>query len=256
MRAVHAETLDGLDAGDPAARRSRRDLQRIHSCMGTRGILRRALDACVPAGRARGPLRVLELGAGDGTLLLGVARVLAPRWPSVALTLLDRQILLAPETAAGYADLGWCVRAQADDVLAWARRTGDGAGPASAPAQEWDLILANLFLHHFDDAALGPVLAAVARRCGCFLAVEPRRSRRALIASHLVGVLGANAVTREDAVLSVRAGFRGRELGALWGGAAGWNLREYPAGPFSHVFAATRAADGDRARPSAPGNAA
>ena len=34
--------------------------------------------------------------------------------------------------------------------------------------------------------------------------------------SHLTGVIGANAVTREDAVLSVHAGFNGIELSALW----------------------------------------
>jgi hypothetical protein len=62
-----------------------------------------------------------------------------------------------------------------------------------------------------------------------------------LLGSYLIGLIGANAVTREDAVLSVRAGFAGNELSALWPVEhGGWNLREYAAGLFSHCFLATR----------------
>lgn len=52
-----------------------------------------------------------------------------------------------------------------------------------------------------------------------------------------------NAVTRADAVLSVRAGFRGAELQALWPAAtARWSLAETRAGLFSHCFVASRLA--------------
>jgi hypothetical protein len=36
-RVVAPETLDGLSEADPEARRSRRDLRRVHRAMGTRG---------------------------------------------------------------------------------------------------------------------------------------------------------------------------------------------------------------------------
>jgi hypothetical protein len=62
-----------------------------------------------------------------------------------------------------------------------------------------------------------------------------------LLASRLVGLVGANAVTRADAVLSVRAGFRGKELSALWpASGAEWLLEESAAGPFCHRFVAIR----------------
>jgi len=54
-------------------------------------------------------------------------------------------------------------------------------------------------------------------------------------------LLGANAVTREDAVLSVHAGFRDAELSTAWpGNAADWRLQEHPAGLFSHCLRAER----------------
>jgi hypothetical protein len=54
-------------------------------------------------------------------------------------------------------------------------------------------------------------------------------------------LLGANAVTRRDGVLSVRAGFIGTELSAAWPGEAGaWQLDEYDDGLFTHCLCAVR----------------
>jgi len=236
QRVVGAEALDELPIDDPAAQRARRDLRRVHRFMASRWLLLRELHAAVPAPPAGRPLRLLELGAGDGTLLLEVARRLARHWPEVALTLLDRQDLLTPRTAADYAGLGWRVRQQCCDVLEWARQVQ--ADPA---AQRWDVIVTTLFLHHFADPALAALLRAVAASTRVFVALEPRRAPLALAASHLLALIGANAVTRSDAVLSVRAGFRDAEIGALWP-ATGWRTRERAAFAFSHGFVAVAAA--------------
>jgi len=237
-RVVAAETLDGLLENDPRAIRSRRDLRRVHRAMGTRSIVLSALRAMAPPRREAAPWRVLELGAGDGSLMLGVARALAPEWPPVELTLLDRQPLVSQATIEGYAGVGWTARSQTVDARDWA--TGASARPRTSDDQAcWDLIVANLFLHHFEGVQLAALLAAVAARGDRFLACEPRRAWMALAGSHLVGALGSNAVTREDAVLSVHAGFRGSELTLLWPGTgARWRLQEYSAGLFSHCFCA------------------
>lgn len=239
-RIVGAEILDGLAVADPAATRSRRDLRRVHRAMATRSIVSRALRAAIVSTPATRPLRVLEIGAGDGSLLLGVARRLAPAWPPVELTLLDAQPLVERETIASYAELGWKVVPTVVDVLVWAAAVTDPLLANSATAR-WDLIVANLFLHHFADADLAGLLGAIAVRSDRLFACEPRRAWLALAGSHLLGALGVNAVTREDAVLSVHAGFKGKELSALWpSGAAEWRLHEYPAGLFSHCFRAER----------------
>jgi len=239
-RHVAAETLDHLAPDDPAARRARRDLVRLHGAMGTRSIVARGWRELVVAQRGGLPLRILEIGAGDGSLLLGVARALAPHWPPVQLTLLDRQDIVSPATLAGYAALGWTARVHVADVLAWAARPGGGAAMAT-PAR-WDLITTALFLHHFDGRPLDRLLAAVAARSEHFFACEPKRAWLPLAGSHLVGAIGANAVTREDAVLSVQAGFRGQEITSLWPRAgSAWQTREFAAGLFSHCFSAQRA---------------
>ena len=250
-RTVRAETLDALAPEDPDARRSRRDLARVHLAMGTRGILARALaePPAAAGGASRGgpggpgdpgdgprdgALDVLELGAGDGTLMLAVARRVATRWPPVRLTLLDRVDVVADATRDGYASLGWEVEVATVDVLDWARNVAE-------PRR--DAIVTSLFLHHFEGAALDALLHAIAARTDRFVAYEPRRDRLALAGSRLVGALGANAVTRGDAVLSVHAGFRDDELSGRWPDAgAGWRLDESRAGPFGHRLDARRVA--------------
>ncbi|WP_256983703.1 hypothetical protein [Caballeronia sordidicola] len=238
-RTVVAETLDGLREEDPVAKRSRRDLQRVHRVMGTRSIIKRAVNTLLASRLTSQPLRILELGAGDGTLLLGVAKALSPALGRVDLTLLDRQDLIAPSTVDGYSKLGWIASAEVVDVFDWIA----GNVPSMSSGRQferWDLIVANLFLHHFEDHELHSLLAAIAARGDRFLACEPRRAQLALVGSHLIGALGVNSVTRSDAVLSVRAGFCGDELSRLWPAqTADWKLTEYPAGLFSHCFSAS-----------------
>jgi SAM-dependent methyltransferase len=228
-RLVEAEALDGLAAQDPKALRSRRDLRRVHVAMRSVSILRRAIASLQ---LKAAPRRILELGAGDGTLLLRLARVLRPRWRDVELTLLDRLDLVTDSTREGFRALGWNVTVSRSDALEW----------AAWPGAHYDLCIANLFLHHFETPALTTLLRAVAAAADAFVACEPRRSGLARAGSRLILLLGTNVVTREDAVKSVAAGFTGRELSAAWGEHEGWLTREYSAPPFTHCFAAARSA--------------
>jgi hypothetical protein len=158
---------------------------------------------------------------------------------------MDRQDIVSPATLAAYAARGWSVQLRVADVLAWAAQPDEATpgGPSAPAPARWDLITTTLFLHHFQTRELGLLLAAVAARTDRFFACEPRRSALALAGSHLVGAIGANAVTREDAVLSVHAGFRDHEIAAQWPQAGGpWHWQERAAGLFSHCFSARRAA--------------
>ena len=228
-RRVEPEWLDELAPTDPRAIRSRRDLRRVNSFMLQAGIMRRLLlSAC---GDKR-PRFILELGGGDGTFILKVAQALARNWPGVRVTLLDRKPVVTEETREAFQAIGWTMKVVTADVFAFLE---------AAAGTQADVVTANLFLHHFPDARLRQLLALAAAITPRLVACEPHRSAWSLGASRLLWAIGCNDVSRHDAVASVRAGFRGTELSALWPRQQGWRLSERPAGLFSHAFLARRA---------------
>jgi hypothetical protein len=218
MRALTPEILDFLAPGDPRAQRSRRDLARINWVMRQSAIMAKALTACPE------PRLLADLGGGDGRFMLSVARRLAKRWPGVRLAILDRQNIVTDRTRAGFAALGWSCENLQGDIF------------ETLPRIQPDIVTANLFLHHLDDAALQRLLALVASHSRSFVACEPRRSAFALFSARLVFALGANDVTRHDAVASVRGGFRDLELSMLWPKDRAWICRESGIFPFSQLF--------------------
>lgn len=234
-RVVEPEWLDHLPADDPRAVRSRGDLRRINRLMSASRLLGEALDPLV-AGRPN--IRILEVGAGDGSLLLRLARSRANTWPSVTLDLLDMQPIIAPATLARFAELGWTPNMVHADVFDWLR---DASSIANADVEDAPIIVANLFLHHFEGEQLVQLVQGIAARARAFVCIEPRRSAMALLGSRMLGVIGCNAVTRHDAVVSVRAGFSGHELSRLWPRDPAWMLQEHAAGLFSHRLIAVHA---------------
>lgn len=221
-RRLEPEWLDELPGDDPRAVRSRRDLRLVNRIMGHAGIIEAALRAVA----VNATPRIAELGAGDGTLLVRVAAKM--KWPGGAdIVLVDRQPVVSADTGERYRKLGCRVAIDGADVFEWLQEGG----------VRFDAMVANLFLHHFEGEQLALLLRLAAARTDAFIACEPRRARMPLAGSHMLGLIGCNDVTRHDAVLSVRAGFTGRELSDAWPG-DGWTLEEGKAGLFSHLFVA------------------
>jgi SAM-dependent methyltransferase len=222
-RRVEAEWLDELPVHDPRAQRSRRELARVNALMANAGIV----ADCLRAGGT--PDSIVELGAGDGRFAARLARALGEAPPGARMTLVDRQPSMDIGARARLEALGWRVEVATADAIDWL---------GCAPAQ--GAIVANLFLHHLDDDALARLLALAAGCTRRFVACEPRRPRLAGLGARMLGAIGCGPVTRHDAVASVRAGFCGGELTALWPREAGWATEEGARGLFSHAFVAQR----------------
>jgi hypothetical protein len=231
-RLVQPELLDTLPPDDSRAIRSRRDLRRINWWMNNPAIMVRALKNNLTIA----PRQITELGAGDGNFLLRVAQKiqvgqassLSSSAPQLA-TLLDLQKNISPETLAAFARFGWRAEAVVADVFDWSPATGAD-----------EAVVANLFLHHFEDGRLAELLHKISQNAKLFIAIEPRRSARPFVAGKLLRLIGCNDVTRHDAVISIRAGFDGEEISALWPDKKNWQLTERRAGLFSHLFIARR----------------
>jgi hypothetical protein len=223
-RIVQTEILDTLPPADPRALRSRRDLRRVNSWMRNHSIMADTLKNNL---NGQAPKKITELGAGDGNFILSVAQRLSSRWSNTNVTLLDLQKNVSAETLAAFSKFGWRAQAVVADVFDW-------------PQSSEEIVITNLFLHHFENERLAELLRIISGRAKLFIALEPRRAPLPLFFSRLLWAIGCNDVTRHDAIVSVRAGFSGEELSALWPDKQNWRLTERRAGLFSHLFIAQK----------------
>ncbi len=221
QRVIEPEILDELPAEDPRAIHSRADLRRVNWFMNNPGTVAQVMRG-MPV-----PKRILDLGAGDGSFALRVAQLC--RWRAVEFILLDRTASLSKSDEERFRRLDCHATSLQREALAGLHESG-----------AVDVIWANLFLHHFKHGQLKHLLTAAAQHCALFVACEPQRSSFGLLGSRLLGLLGCNAVTRHDAITSVRAGFRDNEITLHWPIQEGWSIQERPAGLFSHLFVARR----------------
>lgn len=195
-RVVVPEILDSLPAGDPRARRSRRDLLAVDAFMGnTRWILRK-IQSLPASGGA-----IVEIGAGEG-LLAGRFCKAFPSRGVVGLDLAKRPPNL-------------------DRRVDWV--SGDFF--QTMPNANGEICAGSLILHHFSEGAL----RELGRRMRDFRTLvfsEPLRSRVSLGFSALAQPF-AGEVTRHDMPASIRAGFALDEL-PRWLGieASQWNWSE------------------------------
>ncbi len=274
-RTVEPEWLDELPPQDPRALRSRRDLRRLNGTMRHPQIMARALSNSMVG--LPNP-RIVELGAGDGDFLLSVLRQLpgptepralasghvcgkpqppgsdaerglqaasplaaqgtwkrhecrAPMPVRGEAVLVDRLDTVDPDIRNAFTNAGWHVNAEIADVFDWLGK---------AKTDVADTIICNLFLHHFQAPDLTKLLRLIAGCTQAFIALEPRRSWLPTLCGRFLWSIGCGSVTRHDAVVSIRAGFSGRELSPLWPKDNGWHIEERSAGWFSHLFIARR----------------
>lgn len=228
-RNLQPELLDVLTPEDPRAMASRRDLIRLNRLMRHPRITAEFLGSRI-AGRGR--IVIIELGAGDGQTLLAAARFLGRRSPAqrIDAVLVDRHRLITSRTESEFEKLNWNVQTVVSDVFEFLRSKREPA----------DVVLANLFLHHFENDPLKEMLALSSRLTRSFIALEPRRSTAGLFLSSFSGLLGCSSVTRHDARISIEAGFAGNELSNLWPKSGAWRLDEKSSGIVTHVFTAVR----------------
>lgn len=196
-RKVLPELLDSLPADDPRAIRSRRELRWINTLMGNERYILRQLHAH-PAAALRG---VLELGAGEGQL----CRKIQAEFPRSRVCGYD----LIERPAALPAAIEW----QAGDVT------------TLSPPRGFGVIVANLFLHHFPDAALHWFTEWLPHVSLVIINEPLRRPSSHLWGRCLRPLL--HDVTRHDMHVSIDAGFITGEIPALWPSqAAQWHISE------------------------------
>lgn len=176
-RVVVPEILDDLPMDDPAAQASRKDLRRINFLMGNERWIIRQLSTRPDIHDAK----IVEWGAGDG----GLTAKLAKLGNVTALDLVGK-----PQSIS-------------DDVE-WIQ------GDIFKTELTGDILVTNLFLHHFEGDALLK-LGEKAKGFDYLIGVEPWRSSLALMQGRML-LPFVSRVTRHDMIVSIKAGFESGEL--------------------------------------------
>jgi hypothetical protein len=197
LRRVDPEILDSLSADDPEAIGSRRDLRWINAIMGNYRWLHRRVRSHIQPG-----WRVLELGAGEG--IFGRRLAHAGQISPEQIIALD----LAPCPDTWPTGAMWIQ----EDVF-------------SQPLPAAEIIVANLFLHHFTAERLTQLGRLLPSSCRYLAISEPARHPLHLWQGSLLAALARlNRVTRHDMPVSIRAGFMGNEL-PEWLGISDWKIK-------------------------------
>ncbi|MGA2052922.1 MAG: hypothetical protein ABSH19_06400 [Opitutales bacterium] len=198
-REVQPELLDQLPPDHPDAQHNRRDLRFFNAVMGNHRWIEAVLKRHLRMGD-----RLLELGAGEGDLGLRLRR----KWGNRPIPYAGLELWARPAAWPGTWD--W----RREDILKF------------ADYAHYNIILGNLILHQFEDAALTELGRRWREQARLLVFCEPARSALHLAQLPLARLAGINHVSRHDARVSIQGGFRGRELAQLLGvDEAPWRVR-------------------------------
>ncbi|HJQ98250.1 MAG TPA: methyltransferase domain-containing protein [Candidatus Polarisedimenticolaceae bacterium] len=201
-RSVTPEWMDRADNSKHDLEGALADIHKVNRLLRGSKILIDALRPCLEKQREGETLTILDVGTGGGDLPIDIVLEARKMGKRVRITAVEKDA-----TTAAYAKEQAGPYAEIDVQLADATRL-------PYPPESFDVVIASLFLHHFDAEHAAKLLRefrVLARR-----AVLINDLRRHLIPWAFIGiaahVTGRHAMFRHDAPLSVLRGFTTTEL--------------------------------------------
>lgn len=225
-RALSEEQMDAPDLDPAVYARVLNDLARVNTVTMARRPTLAFLDRVVA--RDAGPLRILDVGFGDGDMLRRISGWAKTRRQAVDLVGID----LNPRSVA-------VARSTTPAHLAIDFRAGDYAALADEP---WDAIVSSLVAHHMSHAQLIAFLRFMdthARR-GWFINDLHRHGFAYLGYPLLARLAGWHRIVREDGQLSIARSYRPQEWPPILAEAGISDARAFRTFPFRLCVEAIR----------------
>ena len=202
-RSTQLEQIDDPQFDERFALESYGFMAMVNRYAGGARVVKRFIERMSIA-RPGGILRILDIGSGICDIPIVISRMAAARHISVQFTCIEpsgHAVRLAREriARAGITD----VHVLQEDIF------------KHQPAEPYDCATASMCFHHFTDEQILAVIRRIRPHIRMSVLINDlRRSREAWLATNLL-TLFAPAVVRNDALLSIRRGFKINELRSL-----------------------------------------
>lgn len=203
-RSKETEIMDDFSLQGDMLRQTLDQIARINKRLGGNKATLGGLDTILQTIPTSNVIRIADLGCGSGDMLRAIADYGRKNKYRLALTGIDNNdftVNYARKCSAGYPEIRYVKM----DVLSEAFRE-----------QEFDITVATLFLHHFDDEQIGRLLNDLVTRNRIGLVINDlHRSNMAYYLFRFISLFIRNPMVRNDGAISVLRGFKKKELEAF-----------------------------------------
>jgi SAM-dependent methyltransferase len=200
-RATTAELMDDLTLASDELRQNLDELETINTWLGGYQPVLTALARLRPSFPQGRPLRLADLGSGGGDTLRHVARWARRQHQAIELVGVDANEFMLTYAAA---------KSQAYPEIEYQQIDIFSPGFAT---QQYDVLTASLFCHHFTDDELVGLLRGWHRQAGLAVIINDlhRHPLAYYSIKYLTKVLGGSRLVQHDAPLSVARAFSRQE---------------------------------------------
>jgi hypothetical protein len=176
-------------------------LARINKYLGGNQITMNGLKKILKGHPTDKPLTIVDMGCGNGDLLRCIAeygKKVGYDFRLIGIDANAHTVAYARKLSGNYKELSF----QQLDVFS-----------AEFQKLEYDLVLATLFLHHFSEEEIVPLLQSVMKTATVGMVVNDlHRNALAYFLFRLLGLFIRNPMTREDGLISIRKAFKREDL--------------------------------------------
>jgi 2-polyprenyl-3-methyl-5-hydroxy-6-metoxy-1,4-benzoquinol methylase len=196
------EIMDDFDLKGEILREALDKIAGINRLLGGNKITIEGINQLISSGNKGTLIRILDVGCGNGDMLRAIAAYGRKQGLNLQLTGMDANaytVDYARKLSAGFKNINYICADIFDELK---------------QAQEYDVIVCTLTLHHFKDAEILELIKGFGKQASKGIVVNDlHRSKLAYYLFILVcKVFGLNKMSKEDGLISILRGFKKEDI--------------------------------------------